>query len=104
MYDAREDATAVEVASHTTAGGLQEPTEDEWTTLRKVSGKVPMIAYTLCLVEFAERASYYGCQNVFSNFMQFPLPEGGNGGMSTFSAFVSLLSMPRSSEDMPKAI
>jgi dipeptide/tripeptide permease len=31
------------------------------------------------VVEFAERASYYGVKTVFSNFMQFPLPEGGNG-------------------------
>lgn len=33
----------------------------------------------LCAVEFAERASYYGVQTVFSNFMQYPLPKGGNG-------------------------
>ena len=55
----------------------------------------------LCIVEFAERASYYGVQvspaydasfttsghaadtrelqTVFSNFMQYPLPDGGNG-------------------------
>jgi hypothetical protein len=31
------------------------------------------------VVEFAERASYYGVKTVFSNFMQFPLPKGGNG-------------------------
>ncbi|KAK8204393.1 peptide transporter ptr2 [Zalaria obscura] len=33
----------------------------------------------LCIVELAERASYYGVQTVFSNFMQFALPAGGNG-------------------------
>lgn len=33
----------------------------------------------LCWVEFAERASYYGVQTIFSNFMQYPLPPGGNG-------------------------
>ena len=38
-----------------------------------------MVSYALCAVEFAERASYYGVTTVFSNFMQFGLPAGGNG-------------------------
>lgn len=58
------------------------PTPEEASTLRKVSDKIPWVAYTLCIVELAERASYYGVQTVFSNFMQFPLPEGGNGAGS----------------------
>ncbi|KAJ5607590.1 hypothetical protein N7537_004209 [Penicillium hordei] len=55
------------------------PTEDESQTLRRVAGTVPLISFSLCLVEFAERASYYGANTVFSNFIQFPLPEGGTG-------------------------
>ncbi|KAL1304300.1 hypothetical protein AAFC00_000704 [Neodothiora populina] len=55
------------------------PTAEEAATLRKVSDSIPLIAYSLCIVELAERASYYGVQTIFSNFMQFPLPEGGNG-------------------------
>ena len=55
------------------------PTEEEATTLRKVAGNIPNTAWLLCLVEFSERASYYGVKTVFSNFMQFPLPKGGNG-------------------------
>jgi len=47
--------------------------------LRKVAGKIPSIAYLLCIVELAERASYYGVKTVFHNYMQFPLPAGGNG-------------------------
>ncbi|KAK4166933.1 POT family-domain-containing protein, partial [Cladorrhinum sp. PSN259] len=47
--------------------------------MRKVSGPVPMAAFLLCLLECAERASYYGVRTVFSNFIQFPLPAGGNG-------------------------
>lgn len=58
---------------------LRQPTTEELSTLRKVPGRVPKVAYTLCIVEFAERASYYGCSQIFSNFIQFPLPEGGNG-------------------------
>ena len=37
-----------------------KPTPEELTTLRRVPGKVPTIAYLLCAVEFCERASYYG--------------------------------------------
>ncbi|KAF4542981.1 Oligopeptide transporter [Lasiodiplodia theobromae] len=55
------------------------PTEEEFRTLRRVSDKVPMVIWLLCLVEFSERASYYGAKTVFSNFMQYPLPKGGNG-------------------------
>lgn len=35
-----------------------------------------MSAYVLCAVEFAERASYYGVNQVFSNFMEYDLPKG----------------------------
>ena len=52
------------------------PTEEESQTLRKVAGSLPLVSFALCLVEFAERASYYGAKTVFSNFIQFPLPEG----------------------------
>jgi hypothetical protein len=41
--------------------GHQIPTEDELQSLRRVAGKMPMTTYLLCAVEFAERASYYGC-------------------------------------------
>ena len=55
------------------------PTEEQARSLRKVADRIPTKAYLLCVVEFAERASYYGVKTVFSNFMQFPLPKGGNG-------------------------
>ncbi|KAL1647372.1 peptide transporter ptr2 [Diplodia intermedia] len=55
------------------------PTDEETRTLRKVSDKIPSVVWLLCVVEFSERASYYGAKTVFSNFMQYPLPEGGNG-------------------------
>jgi hypothetical protein len=43
------------------------------------SGHVPITAYGLCVVEFAERASFIGVKQVFSNFVNRPLPVGGNG-------------------------
>ncbi|KAJ5758474.1 hypothetical protein N7520_005630 [Penicillium odoratum] len=55
------------------------PSEEEKATLRKVAGSMPLVSFSLCLVELAERASYYGAYTVFSNFIEFPLPKGGNG-------------------------
>lgn len=52
------------------------PTEEERMRLRRIPGKIPWISFSLCLVEFAERASYYGAKTVFSNFIQRPLPIG----------------------------
>ncbi|TVY82059.1 Peptide transporter [Lachnellula suecica] len=54
-------------------------TDEELTTLRRVAGKIPITAYVLCAVEFAERGSFYGVKQVFSNFVNRPLPVGGNG-------------------------
>ncbi|ESZ93293.1 hypothetical protein SBOR_6331 [Sclerotinia borealis F-4128] len=55
------------------------PTEEEKKTLRKVAGKLPTITYLICAVEFAERASYYGCNSLFNNYVNRPLPVGGDG-------------------------
>lgn len=42
------------------------PTDEERHTLRKVADSIPRVAWWLCLVEFAERASYYGANQIFS--------------------------------------
>jgi dipeptide/tripeptide permease len=55
------------------------PTEDEKKSLRKVAGKVPPLAYWLCAVEFAERASFYGVIGLFNNFINKKTPPDGNG-------------------------
>ncbi|PGG95843.1 hypothetical protein GX51_08098, partial [Blastomyces parvus] len=55
------------------------PTKEELSTLRRVAGSVPTLAYLLCAVEFAERGSYYGIQKLISNFVNRPMPVGGNG-------------------------
>jgi hypothetical protein len=65
-----------EVAGNQSANEYPLPTERERQTLRRVAGTLPLVSFSLCLVEFAERASYYGSKTVFSNFIQFPLPEG----------------------------
>jgi hypothetical protein len=61
----------------------REPTEAERKSLRHVHGTIPWIAFILCIVEFAERASYYGATQVFNNFMQYPLPPGKLSGYET---------------------
>lgn len=56
-----------------------KPTEEELKTLRRVPGAFPTVAYLLCLVEFCERASFYGVQPLINNFVNRKLPIGGNG-------------------------
>ncbi|KAH6888130.1 POT family-domain-containing protein [Thelonectria olida] len=81
--DNLEKAPALEANLHQASDSDNEdyppPTKDERATLRKVSDKIPWSSYLLCIVELAERASYYGTKTVFNNYMQFPLPKGGNG-------------------------
>jgi POT family proton-dependent oligopeptide transporter len=40
--------------------GEQYPTEQEWTTLRRVYGKVNWMIYVIGIVEMCERFAYYG--------------------------------------------
>ncbi|OTB06508.1 hypothetical protein M426DRAFT_20957 [Hypoxylon sp. CI-4A] len=68
---------------HETFHGLVIPTEQEKLTLRRIAGKMPASCYYLCAVEFAERASYYGCNQVYKNFIRAPLPPDGNGSGAT---------------------
>lgn len=72
--------SVAEIAEH---HGLVVPTDEERATLRRVAGKMPMTAYLLCAVEFAERASYYGCFQVYKNFIRAPLPPDGPGTGAT---------------------
>lgn len=63
-------------ATSTEVDDYPAPTEEEKASLRKVPASLPLVSFSLCIVEFAERASYYGAKNIFSNFIQFPLPKG----------------------------
>jgi POT family proton-dependent oligopeptide transporter len=40
--------------------GEQYPTEEDWTTLRRVYGKVNWMIYIIGIVEMCERFAYYG--------------------------------------------
>ena len=48
---------------------VDKPTGEELSTLRHVSGNIPITAYVLCFVEFCERGSYYSATGVISNFV-----------------------------------
>ncbi|KAK3684149.1 general substrate transporter [Podospora appendiculata] len=56
-----------------------KPTEEDLATLRRVPGNLPIMAYLICIVEFCERASYYGVQPLISNYVNRKMPDGGNG-------------------------
>lgn len=47
------------------ASAFPFPTEEEWATLPRVAGKIPWQAWTVAVVEFVERFSYYGTSAVF---------------------------------------
>jgi hypothetical protein len=46
------------------------PTDEERHSLRRVSDKIPIKAYTIGFVELVERLSFYGTTAVFVNFIQ----------------------------------
>ncbi|KAL2798467.1 POT family-domain-containing protein [Aspergillus keveii] len=77
--EATEKTAPVDLVSSPSDYDDDEPTEQELETLRRVAGKLPLSAYTLCAVEFCERASYVGISGIISNFVNRPLPVGGNG-------------------------
>ncbi|KAK8247915.1 POT family-domain-containing protein [Phyllosticta capitalensis] len=75
-FNGNVDTVSVPPSSH---DEFQPPTAEESVSLRKIPGSIPMVCWLLCIVEFAERASFYGAKTVFSNFLEYPLPKGGNG-------------------------
>ncbi|KAI5954832.1 hypothetical protein KGF57_003856 [Candida theae] len=60
--------------------GLRVPTKSEEETLRRVIGKINYAIFLICVVEFAERASYYSVTGILANFIQRPLPENSPHG------------------------
>ncbi|CCE72991.1 Piso0_000599 [Millerozyma farinosa CBS 7064] len=66
--------------------GLRKPTKQEANTLRRVLGRADWACYLICIAEFAERASYYSCQTLLSNFITYKLPTGSSTGKLTAGA------------------
>jgi POT family proton-dependent oligopeptide transporter len=57
-----------------------KPTEEELSTLRRVSGPIMWSMWTIAFVELCERFSYYGSSVLYTNFVNHPLPTGSNTG------------------------
>ncbi|KAJ7752199.1 peptide/h+ symporter protein [Mycena maculata] len=55
-------------------------TQHELATLRHVRDKIPWPAFTVAVVEFAERWTYYGTTNLYNNYIRAPLPPGSVNG------------------------
>lgn len=72
------------------------PTEEDLKTLRRVSGKINWAAYTVAFAELAERFSYYGSSILYTNFVQWPLPEGSRTGAGGLNGQPGALGMGQS--------
>lgn len=48
--------------------------------MRRVADSIPMIAWSIVFVEFAERFSWYGTTGPMTNYIQQPLPPGSRAG------------------------
>ncbi|PVF97460.1 PTR2-domain-containing protein [Serendipita vermifera] len=55
-------------------------TQHEYDTLQHVGDALPLSAWLVVIVEFAERWSYYGTTNIFNNYIRAPLPPGSTTG------------------------
>ena len=86
LANTRKESTAGEgkmgtyTQSESSAEDAYNISETDLKTLRRVSGKIVWIAFTITFVELCERFSYYGTTIVFVNFIQQPLPEGSTTG------------------------
>ncbi|KKZ64471.1 POT family proton-dependent oligopeptide transporter [[Emmonsia] crescens] len=82
--DEKSVGAAVYNSSHGSLDNInrQAPTLEELTSLRRIPGKIPWIAFSIAFVELCERFSYYGTTIVFVNFIQRELPPGSTTGSS----------------------
>ncbi|KAH3682450.1 hypothetical protein WICPIJ_006592 [Wickerhamomyces pijperi] len=56
-----------------------EPTQEDYAILKSKKGSLGFVLFLTCIIEAAERASFYGVKDRINNFVQLPLPAGGNG-------------------------
>lgn len=67
QYESKDVYDTVDSAS--SADSAHDISEDDLKSLRRVSGKITWMAYTIAFVELCERFSYYGSTVVFTNFV-----------------------------------
>ncbi|OCK83738.1 di/tri peptide transporter 2 [Lepidopterella palustris CBS 459.81] len=88
-----------DAASIRSSMDIDEPTEEEKHTLRRVSDKLPWSAFLVAIVELCERFAYYGLSGPFQNYMSnswhdsnglpgaIGLAQHGATGLSNFFQF-----------------
>ena len=57
-----------------------KPTDEELSTLRRVSGPIMWSMWTIAFVELCERFSYYGSSVLYTNYVNNGLPPGSTNG------------------------
>ena len=72
--------TGVRVKPDVSDDDFIAPSDEDLATLRRVPEKLPWTTYAIAFCELAERFSYYGCVQVFQNFIQQPRPSNGRAG------------------------
>ncbi|SPO30545.1 probable PTR2 - Di- and tripeptide permease [Ustilago trichophora] len=87
MHAGKNDVHPVGHLEHGVSANVQvtdddfvAPTEQELSSLRRVPEKLPWTTYAIAFCELAERFSYYGCVQVFQNFIQQPRPANSRTG------------------------
>ena len=65
MTPAREGKSVSTSGEESISPDGSEPTELEYSTLRRVGDKIPYSAYLVAIVELAERFTYYGLLGPF---------------------------------------
>ncbi|WEW57882.1 peptide transporter ptr2 [Emydomyces testavorans] len=55
---------------------VDEPTQEELNTLRRVAGPLPWSAFLVAIVELCERFAYYGLTGPFQNYAENPYSPG----------------------------
>ncbi|GME74864.1 unnamed protein product [Ambrosiozyma monospora] len=60
--------------------GLYVALPEDKLRFRSVKGHISKVAFLMLIVEFAERASYYGTSSILTNFIMRPLPDGSTTG------------------------
>nr|AAZ32402.1 peptide transporter PTR2B [Hebeloma cylindrosporum] len=66
--------------------GSEGVTQHDLDTLRHVADRLPVSAWLVAIVEFAERWTYYGTTNIFNNYIRAPLPKFSTTGAVVIAA------------------
>ncbi|KAJ1021559.1 hypothetical protein NDA13_005595 [Ustilago tritici] len=80
LHPAAHLESGVAVKADVSDDDFVAPTEEDLATLRRVPEKLPWTTYAIAFCELAERFSYYGCIQVFQNFIQQPRPARSRAG------------------------